>query len=117
MAVFIVLIILTLALLAYGTYLLVRIAGIWRRLRTLNAQRHYEILLSAALPKASVEELLQLLPDGYSRRHLAGALENMRGLAEGESRAKVQELQRRLGLRESGRGAGNEAQDADVGES
>ena len=102
-AIFVILVLLTLALLAYGTYLLVRIAGIWKKLRVLNAQRDYEILLSAALPQASVEELLQLIPEGYSRRHLAGALERMTRVAEGESLRKLLELRERLGLPVSNR--------------
>jgi hypothetical protein len=94
---FVLLALLASAMLAYGIYLMLRIAGTWRKLRDLNLQRNYETLLYAALPHADVDEILGMLPRGASDRHLAAALKRMALSTEGEMLLKVLELQERLG--------------------
>ncbi len=92
------------AMLAYGLFLVARIVKAMRRLRALGAQRNYETIISAALPRASVDEVLRILPSGAPDRHLSAVLERMASTTDGELRQKVLELQRRLWMGEGGGG-------------
>ncbi len=98
-----------LALMAYGAYLVARIAGIYLRLRGLSRQRDYEMLLYAALPSAEADQLTALFPCGAGDRLLGEVLERMGRDTDGELREKVVLLYRELGFyerrrREAGKG-------------
>lgn len=106
---YVMLVLATVALLGYGIYLLVRIAGIYRRLRGLNLQRDYETMLYAALPGADVDEIAALIPDDVRGDLLGEVLERMARDTDGKLKDKVVRLYRQLGyydrrLRETERG-------------
>lgn len=87
-----------LALIGYGIYLVVRIARIYRRLQGLTLQRDYETMLYAALPSIGMDEVGKLVPAGADDDLLAEVLERMGRDTDGELREKVVRLYRELGF-------------------
>ena len=86
------------ACIVYGIYLVVRIARIYSRMRGLNLQRDYETMLYAALPTVGLDEVAGLVPAGVDRDLLAEVLERMGRDTEGELKEKVVRLYRELGF-------------------
>lgn len=93
-----ILLLVTMALICYGVYLVVRVAMIYFRLRRLNVQRNYETVLYAALPGTAMDKLTELVPRDYRNDLLIEVLERMGGDSEGELKEKVVYLYRQLGF-------------------
>ena len=96
----ILLIVVVAAMLAYSVYLLTLLVKAYLRLKRVSEQRDYEILLYAALPTSSVDDLVPLIPTDADPRLLANVLERIAAQNEGEIRAKAIELYQRMGLHE-----------------
>jgi hypothetical protein len=86
------------ALIIYGIYLVVRVIMIYLRLRQLNVQRNYETVLYTALPGTAMDELTALIPEDYHNKLLIEVLERMGNDSEGELKEKVVYLYRQLGF-------------------
>jgi hypothetical protein len=92
------LILIVAAILAYAVYLLTLLVRAYLRLKQLTLQRDYEIMLYAALPSSSVDELVGLVPSDADLNILATVLERIATQNEGDLRRKSIELYRMMGI-------------------
>ncbi len=93
-----ILLLVTIALICYGVFLVVRVAMIYFRLRRLNVQRNYETVLYAALPGTDMDKLTELIPEDSRNSLMVEVLERMGSDSEGELKEKVVYLYRQLGF-------------------
>ena len=93
-----ILLLVTIALICYGVFLVVRVAMIYFRLRRLNVQRNYETVLYTALPGTAMDKLTELIPEDSRDALMVEVLERMGSDSEGELKEKVVYLYRQLGF-------------------